>query len=896
MPDAAPNAPQHTPMMQQYLRIKAEYPDMLLFYRMGDFYELFFADAERAASLLDITLTRRGQSAGKPIPMAGVPYHAAESYLAKLVRAGISVAICEQLGDPGRSKGPVQRKVMRVVTPGTLSDEALLDDRRENLLCAIAEAGSDAGPAAGATGGVAGGHFGVAVLELASGRFTVLELEGESALLAELERLRPAELLLAEDSTLPERLHPGPAAGTGGITRRQAWLFDADSAERLLCRQFGTRDLRGFGCTDLRLAVGAAGCLLQYVQDTQGSALAHLRGLTTERRDDALILDAATRRNLELLRPLRGEAGHTQAGRAEQQTLAGIMDATCTAMGTRLLSRWIGRPLRDAAAARRRHDAVETLLADSVRTPLRDALAAIADVERIVARIALGSARPRDLTALRDALGRLPALRAALRDTDPAAPDHPLLQDLAADLGEHAETRALLSRALVETPPVLIRDGGVLAPGFDPELDELRQLAEHGDRFLLELEQRERARTGIAALKVGYNRVHGYYIELGRSHADSVPADYQRRQTLKGSERYTTPELKRFEDQVLSARERALGLEKSLYDELLGTLAASIAELQRAAAALATLDVLAGLAERAATQQWRRPDLCDEVLIDIADGRHPVVEGVLAARGGEPFIPNPVRLDDARRMLVITGPNMGGKSTFMRQTALIVLMAYAGSFVPAAAARIGPVDRIFSRIGAADDLAGGRSTFMVEMEETASILHNATDRSLVLMDEIGRGTSTFDGLSLAWACGVELATRVRALTLFATHYVELTALPQEHAGIANLHLDAVEHGERIVFLHSVREGPANQSYGLQVAALAGVPAAVIERARERLRALEEQAAEPAAAPAGAARPTQLSLFAPAAPHPAIAALEALDPDGLTPRRALEALYRLKQML
>ncbi|MCG6940088.1 MAG: DNA mismatch repair protein MutS [Thiohalocapsa sp.] len=876
---ATQRTPQHTPMMQQYLRIKAEYPDMLLFYRMGDFYELFFADAERAAALLDITLTKRGQSAGQPIPMAGVPYHAAESYLAKLVRAGVSVAICEQLGDPAKSKGPVERKVVRVVTPGTLTDEALLDDRRENLLCAIAEA-------APAKGG-AGERFGLAVLELAGGRFTVLELDGHTALAAELERLRPAELLLGDDSTLPERLR-----GNAGITRRQPWLFDADSAEHLLCRQFGTRDLSGFGCTDLPLAVGAAGCLLQYVQDTQRCPLPHLRGLTTERRDDALILDAATRRNLELLIPL-----HADAGRTEQQTLASVMDATCTAMGARLLRRWIGRPLRDAAAVRRRHDAVEALLADSVRTPLRDELAAIADVERIVARIALGTARPRDLAALRDALGRLPALRAGLAEADVAAQDRPLLEALAADLGEHAQTRDLLVRALIETPPVLIRDGGVLAPGFNAELDELRNLAEHGDKFLLELEQRERARTGIATLKVGYNRVHGYYIELGRSHADSVPADYQRRQTLKGSERYITPELKRFEDQVLSARGRALALEKSLYEELLAALQATIEDLQRMAAALATLDVLAGLAERATALDWRRPELCEDVLIDIADGRHPVVERMLGAGGSEPFVPNPVRLDDARRMLVITGPNMGGKSTFMRQTALIVLMTYAGSFVPAAAARIGPVDRIFSRIGAADDLAGGRSTFMVEMEETANILNNATDRSLVLMDEIGRGTSTFDGLSLAWACGIELATRVRALTLFATHYFELTTLPQEHPGIANLHLDAVEHGERIVFLHSVREGPANQSYGLQVAALAGVPADVIARARERLRALEEDTAAPAGVQAGGSGgPTQLSLFAPPAPHPALSALGALDPDELTPRSALDALYRLKQML
>jgi DNA mismatch repair protein MutS len=873
-------------MMQQYLRIKAEYPDMLLFYRMGDFYELFFADAERAAALLDITLTKRGHSAGQPIPMAGVPYHAAEGYLAKLVRAGVSVAICEQQGDPAKSKGPVARQVVRVVTPGTLTDEALLDDQRENLLCAVAESAAGAGAADDA-------RFGIAVLELAAGRFTVLELTGLGALAAELERLRPAELLLTEDSTLPARLQLDTGRAGVSIARRQPWLFDADSAERLLCRQFGSRDLRGFGCADLPLAVGAAGCLLQYVQDTQRCALPHLRSLGTERRDDALILDAATRRNLELLAPL-----NAAGAQAEQHTLAGVMDATRTAMGARLLRRWIGRPLRAAAEVRQRHDAIEALLPGGALaqalTRLREELAAIADVERIVARIALGTARPRDLGALRDALARLPALHDCLGPTATPAALPALFAAIDADLGEHPDDHALLHRALVETPPALIRDGGVLAAGFDAQLDALRDLAEHGDQFLLELEQRERQRTGIASLKVGYNRVHGYYIEFGRSHADKVPQEYQRRQTLKGTERYITPELKRFEDQVLSARERALALEKSLYDDLLAHLREHIDALQRLARALATLDVIAGLAERAAALNWRRPTLLDDaVMVDIDDGRHPVVERMLVH--GEPFVPNPVLLDETQRMLVITGPNMGGKSTFMRQTALIVLMAYAGSFVPAAAARIGPIDRIFSRIGAADDLAGGRSTFMVEMEETANILNNATDRSLVLMDEVGRGTSTFDGLSLAWACGVELATRVRALTLFATHYFELTALAQEHPGIANLHLSAVEHGERIVFLHSVREGPANQSYGLQVAALAGVPAVVIERARQRLQLLEEEAAtQPTAAhPDG---PAQLDLFAPPAPHPALSALAAVNPDELTPRAALETLYRLKGLL
>ncbi|KAA6184195.1 DNA mismatch repair protein MutS [Thiohalocapsa marina] len=908
-------------MMQQYLRIKADHPDKLLFYRMGDFYELFFGDAEQAARLLDITLTRRGQSAGKPIPMAGIPYHAAEGYLARLVRLGVSVAICEQIGDPAKSKGPVAREVVRVVTPGTLTDEALLDERRENLLCAVAEDGN---------------RFGVAVLELASGRFSVVELAGSAAasasgaesgtgagteaLTAELERLRPAELLLSEDSRLPETLRLDALGLARAVTRRQQWLFDSDSATRALCEQFGTRDLAGFGCADLPLAIGAAGCLLQYVKDTQCAALPHLRGLQTERRDDAVILDAATRRNLELTTPLGGGEG------ADRHTLAGVMDRTCTAMGARALRRWINRPLRDNGQIRRRHDAIETLILRGAYDPLRDELAAIADLERIASRIALGSARPRDLAALRDGLARLPALGAVLQDLD-----DPLLQTLRTDLGEQPETLELLGRAIREQPPVLIRDGGVIARGYDAELDELRDLAEHGDRFLLELEQRERERTGIATLKVSYNRVHGYYIELGRSHADKVPDDYRRRQTLKGVERYITPELKRFEDQVLSARERALSREKALYDELLAQLRQQLAPLQTCAEALAVLDVLCNLAERAERLDWTRPQLVDEPMIDIDDGRHPVVEQV--SGGTQPFVANGVRLDEARRMLIITGPNMGGKSTFMRQTALIVLMACAGSFVPARAARLGPVDRIFSRIGAADDLAGGRSTFMVEMEETANILHNASPCSLVLMDEVGRGTSTFDGLSLAWSCGIELATRIRAFTLFATHYFELTTLPETHPGIANVHLEAVEHGERIVFLHSVREGPANQSYGLQVAALAGVPAAVIDRARSRLRELEDSAfaqtqaqaetladgqgqyrrqapsrgdqatdgrrgrtRKPGRNAAGEGEMAQLSLFPPEPPHPALSTLRDLDPDALTPRQAMEVLYQLKGLL
>jgi len=846
--------PQHTPVMQQYLRIKAEQPDMLLFYRMGDFYELFYEDAERAARLLDITLTKRGQSAGAPIPMAGVPYHAAEGYLARLVRLGQSVAICEQIGDPAAAKGPVERKVVRIITPGTVTDEALLEERRDNLLAALC--GQD-------------GRYGLAVLDLGSGRFAVQQLAGVEALAGELERLQPAELLLPEDWPLPRRL-PKPS----GVTRRPVWHFDHDSAQRLLARQFGTRDLGGFGCADAPLGVAAAGCLLQYVADTQRTALPHVTGLTVERREDALIVDAATRRNLEIERSLSGQPQHT---------LAGLLDRTATAMGSRLLRRWLNRPLRDRVQIGARHDALAELIERRGHASLHETLAGIGDVERILARVALKSARPRDLAALRDALACLPTLREQL-----AAWSAPLLAELAAAIGTHPETHRLLAQAIIVSPPVVIRDGGVLAPGYDAELDALRDLSQNADRFLLDLEARERERTGIATLKVGYNRVHGYYIELGRTHGERVPDDYTRRQTLKGAERYITPELKRFEDQVLSARERALAREKALYELLIEALQPAIPALQRCADGLAALDALADLAERAEALRLSRPTMVAEPGIEIEAGRHPVVEQVSES----PFVANDLKLDSGRRMLIVTGPNMGGKSTYMRQAALIVLLAHAGSFVPAAHAALGPIDRVFSRIGASDDLAGGRSTFMVEMEEAANILHNATDQSLVLMDEIGRGTSTFDGLSLAWASAVELATRIRAFTLFATHYFELTTLSEEYAGIANVHLDAAEHGDRVVFLHAVREGPASQSYGLQVAKLAGLPAKVIERARVRLRELEQGAARHLAV-----QTPQLPLFAlPQEATPVVEALQAIEPDGLSPREALEALYRLKGML
>ncbi|MEW6354479.1 MAG: DNA mismatch repair protein MutS [Pseudomonadota bacterium] len=840
----------HTPVMQQYLRIKAQHPDTLLFYRMGDFYELFFDDARKAARLLDITLTARGHSAGAPIPMAGVPYHAADHYLAKLVRLGESVALCEQIGDPNTSKGPVERQVVRIITPGTLTDEALLEERRDNLLAALHHAH---------------GVFGIAALDLSSARFSVLEVNGDEALLGELERLKPAELLIAEDFA-----HAQLLAERSGVRRLAPWRFDTDNATRQLCAQLGTRDLAGFGCAELPVAVAAAGCLLQYVRDTQRAALPHIRALSVERREDSIVLDAASRRNLELEFNLAG---------GQEHTLTSVMDRTATAMGSRWLRRWINRPLRDHATLRARLQSIRALIDARAYAPLHDALRHIGDLERILARVALKSARPRDLAQLRTALGALPALHDLSRNVDA-----PLLQTLRQDIGMHPDVHELLQRALVEHPPMLLRDGGVIAPGYDAELDALRALSESAGQYLLELEARERTRSGIATLKVNYNRVHGYYIEVTRAQADNVPADYQRRQTLKGVERYITPELKAFEDKALSAAERAAARERALYDELLDKLLAHLPALQTSAGALAQLDVLVNLAERADNLNFCAPEFSTRTELYIEAGRHPVVEQSCTT----PFVANDIHLHDERRMLIITGPNMGGKSTYMRQVALIALLAHIGSFVPARRALLGPIDRIFTRIGSSDDLAGGRSTFMVEMTETANILHNATPLSLVLMDEVGRGTSTFDGLALAWACAVHLARTARACTLFATHYFELTALPETLPGVANVHLDAVEHGDGVVFLHAVKEGPASQSYGLQVAALAGVPRHVIEQAKQKLAQLETRSLTRDA--------PQLSLPLDAQSSALRDAVARIKPDELSPKEALEILYRLREML
>ena len=861
----------HTPVMQQYLRIKSEHPDTLLFYRMGDFYELFYGDARRAAALLDIALTTRGQSAGEPIPMAGVPVHSVEGYLGRLLRRGESVAICEQIGDPAKSKGPIERQVVRVITPGTVTEDALLERSRATLLAALLRDGE---------------RFGLAWLELSSGRFTILEARGPATLAAELERLRPAELLLREDQAAAGSPQ---AVGITVIRERAPWHFELAAASRALTDQLGTLDLRGFGADELPLAIGAAGALLQYVRDTQRTALPHIRSLRVEEYSESLAIDAATRRNLELDSSLSGN---------ESATLLAVLDTTVTGMGARALRRWLGRPISQRGVLRQRYQAVGALGAARACEQLQGLLRAVGDLERILARIALRSARPRDLVQLRGALAELPPLRAAL-----GAVDSPLLRELHGQTADHTAEHTLLALSVAAEPPMFLRDGDVIAPGFDAQLDELRRIGTHTDEFLLELEQRERARSGLPGLKLGFNRVQGFFIEIPRAQAERVPADYLRRQTVKSAERFITPELKSFEDKVLGARERALAREKELFEQLLTRLIESLGALQGTAMALAEVDALVALAERAASLNWSEPLLVDEPSLCFVHARHPVVERFSAA----PFVPNDLELHARRRMLIITGPNMGGKSTYMRQTALIAVLAHIGSYVPAQSARIGPLDRIYTRIGAGDDLAGGRSTFMVEMSETANILHNATERSLVLMDEIGRGTSTFDGLSLAWAVARHLATEVRAFTLFATHYFELTALGAELETCANVHLDATEHGDSLVFLHAVREGPANRSYGLAVAKLAGVPPSVIERARDYLAGLE------ATRDGGAQHPPrgnahgqgELPLFAApssaAAPIPAPAPIPSelelklaqIEPDALTPRQALALMYELK---
>jgi DNA mismatch repair protein MutS len=871
-PAAAADLSSHTPMMAQYLRIKADHPDTLVFYRMGDFYELFYEDARKAHRLLDITLTTRGQSGGQPVVMAGVPVHSVESYLARLLKLGESVAVAEQVGDVATAKGPVERKVVRVVTPGTVTDAELLTDRADSLLLAVHRQRVT---------------WGLAWLGVASGTLGMTEC-GERELAGWLARLAPAELLHDGSHEMPEALR----SWRGPKTARPAWQFETALGERKLCAQLRVASLAGFNAQDLPVAQAAAAALLSYAEHTQGQALAHVQTLSVERATDLMDLPPTTHRNLELTQTLRGE---------DAPTLLSLLDTCRTGMGSRLLRHWLTHPSRARTAATERHEAVADLVATGFE-PLREALRHISDVERITSRIALRQVRPRELAGLRATLALLPQLRSLVPGVEPgvlpgddraAAPPY-LLQRLRQSLTLAPEVAAPLT-AIAEEPAVLLRDGGVIATGFDAELDELRGIATNCDAFLVDLEQRERARTGIANLRVQFNKVHGFYIEVTASGLDRVPEDYRRRQTLKYAERFITPELKAFEDKALSAQERSLAREKWLYEQVLDALQPHLAVLGALARALATLDALGALAERAATLGWTRPAFVNYPSIEIEDGRHPVVEQRLRETGGADFIANDCRLDARTRMLVITGPNMGGKSTYMRQVALTVLLASMGSFVPARTCRLGPVDAIHTRIGAADDLANAQSTFMLEMTEAAAILHGATEHSLVLMDEIGRGTSTFDGLALASAIATHLHDRCRAFTLFATHYFELTEFPARHERAANAHVSAVESGHDIVFLHRIEPGPASRSYGVQVARLAGMPASLLRQARATLEALEsQQQAHSAQVDLFAAPPSPAAPPA-AAPSPLEDALASLEPDRLSPREALDALYRLKNL-
>ena len=846
----------HTPMMRQYLTLKAENPDVLLFYRMGDFYELFYDDAKKASELLGISLTARGKSGGDPIPMAGLPYHAVEGYLAKLVQLRVSVAICEQIGDPATSKGPVERKVVRLVTPGTLTDEALLQERQDNLLAAVYH---------GKTG------FGYATLDISSGRFVVAELITSEALEAELQRTCPAELLYSEDFS-----EMGLITSFEGTRRRPEWEFDFDTSQKLLQDQFNTKDLRGFGLDGARLSVQAAGCLMQYVKDTQRTALPHINSIVRFNQGDSIILDAATRRNLELTTNLQG-------GRSN--TLATVLDNTTTPMGSRMLQRWIHEPLRDKTRIEARQNALEEILDNGLYEALYPLLKSLGDVERITARLALRNARPRDFSRLKHALAILPEIQKILAKCQS---EH--IKQLAHIISEFPQELALLDSAIIDNPPMLIRDGGVLKTGYNAELDQLRDLSQGATDYLAELEAREKEATGISTLKVGYNRVHGYYIEVSRRESDLVPLSYQRRQTLKNTERYIVAELKEHEEKVLSSQGKALALEKQLWEQLFDLILPQLHQLQLFAQGAAELDVIANFAERAETLNYQKPMLSENSGIQIKSGRHPVIEQVSQT----PFIANPVVLNPTRKMLIVTGPNMGGKSTYMRQVALITLMAHIGCYVPAKSAIIGPIDRIFTRIGAADDLASGRSTFMVEMTETANILHNATPNSLVLMDEIGRGTSTYDGLSLAWSAAEYLAQKIQAMTLFATHYFELTQLPELISNVANVHLDAIEHGDTIVFMHAVQNGAASKSYGLQVAALAGVPNSVIVAAKHKLHHLESRNASSSELPSSGSMQQNMTF-----PEPVTSFLQetmdSIRPDELSPKQALDILYELKKL-
>ena len=849
-------------MMQQFLRIKAENKESLLFYRMGDFYELFYEDAKVASEILDITLTSRGKTDNQPIPMCGIPYHAADRYLAKLVQAGWSISICEQIGDPATSKGPVERKVVRVITPGTVSDESLLDENHDS--CLVAVSGTKALEKKEAVF-----QYGIAHMNISSGRFVLTEVIGYEALLSELERIKPAELLLREDL-----LETDSGITKYTIRKRPVWEFDADTASRSLCDHFQIKDLSIFSCDGFTTGIEAAGCLLQYAKETQKTELPHIQGVKVELPGESVILDSASRRNLEIDINLAG---------GRENTLTSVIDSTCTPMGRRLLSRWINRPLRQRSELDARQEIVDSFIENFRFEKIRELMKGFGDLERIFARLGLRTVRPRDLTTMRESLSLLPELQKYLQDINA-----PSTISLAERTREFPKNVTTLKRAIKENPSSVIREGGVIAEGYDPELDELRNLNRNAGQYLVDLELKESERTNLSTLKVGFNRIHGYYIEISKAQATSeLPSEYIRRQTLKNAERFITPELKEFEDRVLSANSKALAKEKALYEELLEILAKDLSELLICAESIAEIDVLNSFAERATSLNYCKPEISSETGICIENGRHPVVEETITTQ----FIDNNLHLKDNQKMLIITGPNMGGKSTYMRQTALIVLMALTGSYVPASRAVIGPVDRIFTRIGSSDDLAGGSSTFMVEMTETATILQNATSNSLVLMDEIGRGTSTFDGLSLAWSAAIYMAERIKAFTLFATHYFELTSLPDTFESMQNVHLDAVEHDNGILFLHKVKSGAANQSYGLQVAKLAGIPLAVIKQAREKLQQLELETDMQDLHQEG-----EQKDFFDTEPHPVLQQLQRINPDQITAPEALMMLYELKSKL
>ncbi|UAJ65945.1 DNA mismatch repair protein MutS [Candidatus Schneideria nysicola] len=843
-----------TPSMQQYIQLKKKYSDMLLFYRMGDFYELFYEDAKKISNLINITLTKRGIYDGKPIPMAGIPYHALDNYLAKLVALGESIAICEQIGDSKKAGSLIERRVVRIVTPGTLSDEALMDEKQDNLLAAIWYEKE---------------KFGYATLDVSSGRFIISEIDNQDNMVAELQRTNPAEILYPETIrkfTFLENYR--------NIRYRPIWEFDLSTAYKQLNRQFNTNNLHGFGVEKAKIALCAAGCLLQYVKDTQCVSLPHISSISLENKKNIIVMNATTQKNLELTKNLQGGI---------QNTLLDILDRTITPMGSRMLKRWIHTPIRNRCMLIHRQRSIVILQETFIK--IRKILTKIQDLERISSRIALKSARPRDFTRMRYALKQFPLIQELFKNYSETH-----LKNIVYHIGYFESLYQLLERAIVEFPPAVLREGGVIASGYNNELDKWRTISRDCTSYLHDLEEKERKNTGIDTLKITYNRVHGYYIQIHRSHNHLIPNYYIRKQTLKNFERYTIPELKEYEKNVLLAQDKIISLEKELYNGLFDFFIPYLGALQRSARSLAELDVLSNLAERAISLNYVCPNISKETGIKIVAGRHPVIEQKIK---NQTFIPNSLNLSQKERMLMITGPNMGGKSTYMRQNALIVLLSYIGSFVPANEAIIGPIDQIFTRIGASDDLSSGRSTFMVEMTETANILNNATKDSLILMDEIGRGTSTHDGLSLAWSCAEELIQR-QSMTLFSTHYFELTQLQNKHPLIKNVHLNALEHNQSLIFMYNVKDGAIDNSYGLAVAALAGVPANVIERARKKSY---ELAKKNALYEENRSSQHHYHLFYQKSMEKSIINLiDRLDLDNFTPHKALNWLYFLKKRI